>query len=106
MLRCLAVNAAIVTDVEIVHENRKRRIDAVCNFMIPAKEIAKTKLAVDYRDDDEVASFIAENCGRWADGLELPTALQLQNAAFKVASPHIHQDVSFGGQYFEHLQNK
>ena len=36
------------------------------------------KLAVDYHDDDAVVSFTEENFGRWADGLEPPTALQLR----------------------------
>ena len=69
------MNAADLTGEELVFEERKRRIEAVCNFKIPTKEITKTKLAVDYRDDDEVTSFIVEHCGPWADGLELPTAL-------------------------------
>ena len=70
-------DTATFTDEEIVHEDRRTRVEAVCNLVIPSKEIMKYKLSVDHRNDDEVKSFIEEYCGPWSKELELPTAIQL-----------------------------
>ena len=70
-------DTATFTDEEIVYEDRRKRVEAVCNFVMPSKEIMKTKLSVDHREDEEVISFIEEYGGPWSKEIELPTALQL-----------------------------